>query len=431
MADDASVDLAMKPLRFCMITTFYPPYNFGGDGIFVHRLSNELAGRGHHVEVIHCIDAYHLLARQEPAKSYENRPNVTVHGLKSPFGFFSPLATQQAGYPFFKSTRIKQILEKGFDVIHYHNISLIGGPKILEYGSGIKLYTMHEYWLICPTHVLFRFNRAACSQPHCFTCALTYKRPPQWWRQGTMMRSALQHVDAFIAPSRFTKEIHHRMGLDGRIVHLPHFIPGVGNGAVLPLRRPRCEPEHKPYFLFVGRLERIKGLQTLIPVFRRYEKAQLWIAGDGGYASQLRQLAGGSDNVRFLGYRTKDELQELYWNATAVIVPSLSFEVFALVIIEAFSQQTPVVARNIGGMPEIIQESGGGLTYDSDQELLTAMDQLVADSSYRDHLGASGHKALEQKWSADAHLQSYFALIDEIATSRGDWSKKTEPTFVA
>ena len=59
----------MNPLRFCMITTFYPPYNFGGDGIFVHRLSNELARRGHHVEVIHCIDAYHLLARQEPAKS--------------------------------------------------------------------------------------------------------------------------------------------------------------------------------------------------------------------------------------------------------------------------------------------------------------------------------------------------------------------------
>jgi glycosyltransferase involved in cell wall biosynthesis len=420
-----------RPLRFCMITTFYPPYNFGGDGIYVHRLSNELAHRGHHVEVIHCVDAYRLLARQEPDKPYQDHPNVTVHGLKSPVGSLSPLATQQTGLPFFKSQRLREILNKGFDVIHYHNISLVGGPKILEYGAGIKLYTMHEYWLICPTHVLFRFNRAACTQPHCFTCGLMYKRPPQWWRQSGMMQSAIQHVDAFIAPSRFSKEIHHRMGLNARIVHMPHFIPGVGNEAALPLRRPRCEPEHKPYFLFVGRLEKIKGLQTLIPVFRRYKKAQLWIAGDGRYVSQLRQLAEGSDNVRFLGYRTKDQLQELYRNATAVIVPSLSFEVFALVILEAFLQQTPVVVRNIGGMPEIIQESGGGLTYDSDQELLTAMDQLVADSSYRDRLGTSGHKALEQKWSADAHLQSYFALIDEIATSRGDLTRKTESTFVA
>ena len=45
-----------------MITTFYPPYNFGGDGVFVQRLSNELARRGHLVEVIHCTDAYRLAA---------------------------------------------------------------------------------------------------------------------------------------------------------------------------------------------------------------------------------------------------------------------------------------------------------------------------------------------------------------------------------
>ena len=418
-----------RPLRFCMITTFYPPYNFGGDGIYVHRLSNELARRGHHVEVIHCVDAYRLLARQEPDKPYEDHPRVMVHGLKSPFGPLSPLATQQTGSPFFKSRRIREILDKGFDVIHYHNISLIGGPKILEYGTGIKLYTMHEYWLICPTHVLFRFNRAVCTQRHCFTCGLVYKRPPQWWRQSGMIQSAIQHVDAFIAPSRFSKEIHHRRGLDARIVHLPHFIPGAGNEVAVPLRRPRHEPAQKPYFLFVGRLEKIKGLQTLIPVFRRYQKAQLWIAGDGGYAPQLRRLAKGSDNVRFLGYRSKDELQELYRNATALVVPSLSFEVFALVILEAFMQQTPVIVRNIGGMPEIIQESGGGLKYDTDQELLTAMDQLLNDSCYRDRLGASGHKALKQKWTADAHLKAYFTLIDEIATARGVLSRKTEPTF--
>ena len=42
-----------SPRRFCMLTTFYPPYNFGGDGIFVHHLANALAQREHHVEVIH------------------------------------------------------------------------------------------------------------------------------------------------------------------------------------------------------------------------------------------------------------------------------------------------------------------------------------------------------------------------------------------
>src|SRR5215212_6290190 len=102
-----------RPLRFCMITTFYPPYNFGGDGIFVYRLSNELACRGHQVEVVHCTEAYRSLSNVEPTAIYPSHPNVTVHGLTSPLGPLSPLMTQQTGKPFLKSTRIRQILAKG------------------------------------------------------------------------------------------------------------------------------------------------------------------------------------------------------------------------------------------------------------------------------------------------------------------------------
>jgi len=197
-----------RPLRFCMINTFYPPYSFGGDGIFVQRLSNELARHGHKVDVIHCIDSYRLGAGHYPVTAYDDHPNVTVHGITSPFGFLSPLATHQTGYPLFKSAHIQQILKKGYDVIHYHNISLVGGPKILEYGDALKLYTMLEYWLVCPTNVLFKFNQAPCTKPTCFACSLTYKRPPQWWRHFGLLQAAVKHVDAFIASSLFSKEIH-------------------------------------------------------------------------------------------------------------------------------------------------------------------------------------------------------------------------------
>ena len=407
-----------QPLRFCMITTFYPPYNFGGDGIFVHQLANELAARGHHVEVIHCIDAYRLMGRPAPAQCYSDHPNVKVHGLKSRFGSFSPLATQQTGRPLFKSARIRKILAKGFDVIHYHNISLIGGPRILEYGDAIKLYTMHEYWLVCPTHVLFRFNRAVCTRPHCFTCELAYRRPPQWWRHSDMIQAAVKYVDAFIAPSRFSKNLHRRMGLDAHIAHLPHFVPGSESEMPLAQRQAPHRPEAKPYFLFAGRLEKIKGLQTVIPIFRRYDKAQLWIAGEGSYGASLRGLAGDSDNIVFLGHKTKDELQTLYRNAVALVMPSLSLEVFALVILEAFLQRTPVIVRNIGGMPEVIQESGGGIVYDTEPELVSAMESLLSNVGWRDRLGELGFKAVAGKWSADAHLNSYFGLIHEIAARK-------------
>ena len=401
-----------------MITTFYPPYNFGGDGIFVHQLSNELAKRGHCVDVIHCIDSYRLLALQEPTKTYDDHPNVTVHGLKSPFGFLSPLATQQTGFPLFKSTRIRQILEQGFDVIHYHNISLIGGPKILEYGRGIKLYTMHEYWLVCPTHVLFRFNRAACRKPHCFTCSLTYKRPPQWWRYLGLLESSVKHVNAFIALSRFGKDIHNKMGLKAPIVQLPPFISSADSIKSNP-ERLLYEKLEKPYFLFVGRLEKLKGLQTLIPLFRQYSKAQLLIAGTGSYESHLKRLAKGCANISFLGHLPNQRLQALYRLAVALIEPSLCFEMFPLVIIEAFCQETPVIVRNLGGMPEIIEESGGGFVYNTESELVEAMDRLLAEPSYRREMGLCGYEAYQRKWTPEAHLQAYFRLIHGIEATGG------------
>jgi len=411
-----------RPLRFCMITTFYPPYNFGGDGIFVQRLANELAQRGHHVEVIHCIDSYRLLAPsktptpslagQEPGEIYQNHPNVIVHGLKSRFGFLSPLTTQQTGIPFFKSSQIQEILKKGFNVIHYHNISLVGGPKILQYGQGIKLYSMHEYWLLCPTHTLFRFNRTVCTRPYCFLCTLMYKRPPQWWRYVGLVASAVKHVNAFIAISRFSQSIHHRLRTHIPILHLPSFVPEVKLVS-------DDQTLEKPYFLFVGRLEKLKGLQTLIPIFRQYRKAQLFIAGQGSYESHLQQLAEGSNHIHFLGYLSGQQLQTLYRNAVALIVPSICFEIYPLVMIEAFRQQTPAIVRNLGGMPEVIEESEGGFVYNTTEELIAAMDQLLADPSYRNDLGRRGYEAYQRSWTPEAHLKQYFRLIQEVETARG------------
>jgi glycosyltransferase involved in cell wall biosynthesis len=404
-----------RPLRFCMVTTFYPPYNFGGDGIFVHRLSNELARRGHRVDVIHCTDAYRAVAGHNPANDYDNHPNVTVHGLKSALGWLSPLATQQTGFPFFKSRELHAVLRQNFDVIHYHNISLLG-PKVLEYGRGLKLYTMHEYWLVCPTHVLFRFNRAACVRPHCLLCTLSYKRPPQWWRYFGLLSAAAKRVDAFIAPSRFSKEKHAQLGFTAPVVHLPHFFPETDEPASSGSSTEKKTT--KPYFLFVGRLEKLKGAQTVIPIFHGYGKAELWIAGTGSYEPQLRSLAGNSTDIRFLGFLSEDRLRQLYRQAVAVIVPSICYETFGQVIIEAFSEKTPALVRHIGALPEIVEESGGGLTYDKDAELVTAMDELLSDPAHRGALGLSGYQAYLRNWTAEAHMQRYLALIHDVAAAK-------------
>jgi glycosyltransferase involved in cell wall biosynthesis len=413
----AAINMMDRPLRFCMITTFYPPYNFGGDGIFVQRLSNALASRGHSVDVIHCIDAYRL-SNRGPMLDYEDHPNVTVHGLRSPVGFLSPLATHQTGRPLFKSGKIRRILSQGFDVIHYHNISLVGGPRILQYGEGIKLYTMLEYWLVCPTNVLFKYNQAPCARPSCFTCCLSYKRPPQLWRHSSLLSDAVKHVDAFIAPSVFSNEIHQKMGLNVPTVHIPYFVP-TETAQAISNAGSGDEPA-EPYFLFVGRLEKLKGLHTLMPIFHKYPKARLLIAGRGSDEPHLRTMVGSASNIQFLGRKNDQELQTLYKRAVAVIVPSICYDASPLVTFEAFAQKTPVIVRNLGGMAQPIEESGGGFVYENDQELVAAMDQLLADSSYRNRLGTSGHKALNEKWSVEAHLKSYFELIRHIAVVRED-----------
>jgi len=289
---------------------------------------------------------------------------------------------------------------------------LVGGPKILEYGEGIKLYTMHEYWLFCPTHTLLRFNRVPCIRPYCFACSLMYRRPPQWWRYAGLMKAMLKHVDAFITPSRFSKDIHLQRGLNIPIVHIPGFVP-------LTEYFSTDQALEEPYFLFVGRLEKLKGLQTLIPIFRHYPKAQLLVAGKGSYETRLRQLAGGSKNIHFLGYLPDYQLQALYQKAVALIVPSICVEIFSLVIIEAFRQQTPVVLRNLGGMPELIEESGGGFVYNTEEELVAAMDRLLEDPSYRRELGLRGYETYQRKWTAEAHLKRYFELIHEVAMVHG------------
>lgn len=405
-------------MKFCMITTFYPPYNFGGDGIFIYRLCNSLAAKGHDVDIIHCHDSYLMLEPNGPKGSFSNHPNVTVHGLKSGFGRLSPVLTHQTGYPLLKSRKIESIIaRKHFDVIHYHNISLVGGPKLLRPRKAVTLYTMHEYWLSCSMHFLWKYNRENCRERSCIRCCLAWKKIPQLWRYTKMLERAVRHVDCFIAPSRFTLQKHADMGLCRPMKHIPYFLSPLAKQAS-PANAGSQSKMTEPYFLFVGRLEKNKGLQNIIPVFKNYPAAALRVAGEGAYGCQLRQEASGNSNIRFLGLKSHRDLNTLYQNAIALIVPSIWHEVFGIVVIEAFAMKTPVIAHNVGGPPELIHKSKGGMVYSNRDELIHAMDVLRTQPETRKNLGLNGYNAYQKYWSGDHHLDMYFQLIADIASKK-------------
>jgi glycosyltransferase involved in cell wall biosynthesis len=400
-------------MRFCMLTTFFPPWSFGGDGIFVRDLAGALAARGHEVHVIHCRDSYRALAGGPPTQPADDPPGVVVHGLESAAGVLSPLATQQTGRPWLKQRAIEAVLARGFDVIHFHNASLIGGPGVLGLGDAIKLYTLHEYWLVCPTHLLFRFGRAPCETPRCTLCTLHAGRPPQWWRATGALPAAIRHVDAFLSPSRFGITMHRRFGFAGPLVHLPSFVPEASPRAPTA---PAAVPE--PFFLYAGRLEHAKGPATLVDHFRRFGRARLVLAGAGSEERRLRAAAGNDRRIELRGHVDRDALAALYRQAVAVIVPSLTLEVLPLVVLEAFREGTPVIVRDRGALPEMVADSGGGLVYGDDAALDAAVRRLLADPAERAELGRRARRAWEREWSPGVHLQRYLGLIDEIAARR-------------
>ena len=404
-----------SPLSFCMVTTFYPPYHFGGDAMHVYRLTNELARRGHHVTVLHSVDAYNALRNGEARAEFPHEEGVEVHRVRSRLGRLTPLASYLSGRPALQSGAIETVLDRDFDVVHFHNVSLIGGPGVLERGGGVKLYTTHEHWLVCPMHVLWKYDREPCLAPDCLRCTLAFHRPPQLWRYGSLMERSLRHVDLFLSPSRFTLQAHRDRGFDRPIRHLPYFLPSSVGAAPEP--SPQAERE-RPYFLYVGRLEKLKGLQRLIERFRGYDHADLVVAGDGDFGDELRRQAADVPNVHFLGRVDPPQLPGLYANAIALIVPSVGFEVFGIVILEAFVQRTPVIVHDLGALPEVVEDSAGGLVYRTQAELLEAMESLRLDPERRRGLGEHGHAAWRALWSEDPHIDQYAAAIDEALALR-------------
>ena len=401
-----------------MFTTFYPPYSFGGDAIGIQRLSRALVRRGHHVTVVHDVDAFNSLHKGAEPTPVSNDEGVEVVGLRSGLGIVSPLLTQQLGRPVVNAGRINGILNGGaYDVVNYHNVSLVGGPGLFRFaGNAVTLYMAHEHWLICPMHVLWRHGRERCEEPQCFKCTLTYRRPPQLWRQTGLLEREAAKVDAFIAMSEFSREMHRSRGFQRDMEVLPYFLPDPISDE-MP-QATGASPHDRPFFFFAGRLELIKGLQDVIPVFARYPGADLVIAGDGEYAATLREQATGMPNVRFLGRIPPDDLSNYYRHSIATIVPSVCYETFGIVLIEAFRQGAPVIARRLGPFPEIVERSGGGELFQTTEELVIAMQRLQADPAHRARLARAGYRGYVERWSESAVIPQYLGIIRRAATRR-------------
>src|SRR5436309_5145452 len=156
----------METLRFLLATTFYPPYHLGGDAVHVRYLAEALAARGHEVHVEFSPAAYRLKRKDRPEPPKEN--GVRLHPIPSPFGRAQPLSAHQLGRsPGVSRFHARLLQDLRPDVVHLHNISLLG-LGVLRHPSGTTvLYTAHDYWARCPRSDLLKYGRAPCERPAC------------------------------------------------------------------------------------------------------------------------------------------------------------------------------------------------------------------------------------------------------------------------
>jgi len=99
-------------------------------------------------------------------------------------------------------------------------------------------------------------------------------------------------------------------------------------------------------------------------------------------------------------------------------IPSLAYETSGLTVIEAFARKTPVIAHNLGALPEAVEDSGGGLLFRTDEELLEALDRIAGSPALRAELGQKGYDGFRRWWSREPHMRLYLDFLDAAAKKK-------------
>ena len=175
-----------------------------------------------------------------------------------------------------------------------------------------------------------------------------------------------------------------------------------------------------PVLLLMGRLSIEKGFATAIHAFSLLKKsgflAQLLIIGDGAQRTILEHLVhelGLTGSVEFTGAVERDEIPRLMNRASLVIVPSYS-ETFGLVALEAMQMGRPVIASNVGGLPEIVSEHGCLVPPKDPEALCKAIQDLLNQPEKALQMGVQARKYAMANFTMSQHVVQYEELYREI-----------------
>ncbi len=278
------------------------------------------------------------------------------------------------------------------------------------------LQNVQNYRLICPSAVLRRDGRI-CED--CVGRRVAWPGVVHRCYRGSLPASAsvaallaLHHalrswdlVDLFVTPTRFLRDQLVKGGFAaGRIAVKPNFLlddPGPGR-------------TREPFALYAGRLSDEKGVETLLEAWRKLPGVPLKLAGTGPRLAWLQQQARENPDVEVLGFRPRDEVLRLMQRARLLVVPSEWYEGMPLTIVEALACALPVLAARIGGLPEVLGESGAGRLFEagSADDLRAQVDALWRDPAEQERMGRAARALFLAEYTPD---RNYRLLTDLYA----------------
>jgi len=347
-----------------------------------------------------------------PPIDYENVPIY-----KRPFAAFSLIYSPTCARYFGK------LLDRELpDIVHGHNIygrlttSIIHAAK--KRNIPVVL-TLHDYKLICPSYLMLREGKICelCKGKRFYYCLLKRCHKDSFFASAVytvetyfnFFTKKYDWVRFFICPSKFLLQKCIEGGIsEHKLVYVPNFI-----------RVEEFKPlyDNKGYILFVGRLSKEKGILTLLKAVQDID-VELKVVGDGPIRRVCERFIKENNikNVSFEGYKSGDELKNLYRNAIFVVFPSEWYENAPMSVLESFAYGKPVVGANIGGVPEMVKNGETGLLFTpgDHRELREKIIYLLKQPSFVNKLGQKARRVVEQKYNAERHYENLIRVYTKV-----------------
>lgn len=350
----------------------YPPEQVGGTERYTQNLATYQAQMGHEVGVVVPSAGSQSSTPQQEAGVWVYRLPAGGRGATAVF--------LQTFYPAGWGKQLQQIFHQFQpEIIHIQH--LMGWPsqlyKLLTKNSAKVVLTLHDYWWVCANaQLLTNYDLQLCEGPdkylNCGRCVVARANRPSLRPAAPLFapllawrNRQLHHIGRLaklvIAPAGFVADWYEKQQLGFcKAIVVPH---GLELPAGLQNKQGETTSNRPLRLLYVGGLSYQKGVHVVVQAVAPLgEQVQLTIVGneqfDPVYSEQLRQTAGA--NTYFLGKQQPTAVYHLMAEADVVLVPSLWYETFVLVISEAFGLGVPVLASRLGVLADRVQDGING-----------------------------------------------------------------------